>query len=47
MHPWRDAPVILQDNKSAFLDGLFLAWLQQLEQEAALFVEGFEVAAVR
>jgi pimeloyl-ACP methyl ester carboxylesterase len=39
--------LMMQDNNSVFVAGLFLAWLQQLEQEAALFVDGFEAAPVR
>lgn len=39
--------LMMQDNNSEFVAGLFLAWLQQLEQQATLFVDGFEAATVR
>jgi pimeloyl-ACP methyl ester carboxylesterase len=38
--------LMMQDNNNVFVAGLYLAWLQQLEQ-AALFANGFEAAPVR
>jgi pimeloyl-ACP methyl ester carboxylesterase len=39
--------LMMQDNNNGFVAGLYLAWLQQIEQSAALFDDGFEAAAVR
>jgi pimeloyl-ACP methyl ester carboxylesterase len=39
--------LMMQDNNNVFVAGLYLAWLQQLEQAGALFVNGFEAVPVR
>jgi pimeloyl-ACP methyl ester carboxylesterase len=38
--------LLMQDNNNGYVAGLYLAWLQQLEQEAPLFANGFEAAPV-
>lgn len=39
--------LLMQDNNNVFVAGLYLAWLQQLEQADRLYTDGFEAAPIR